>query len=147
MDEFDRTIALSLQKDGSLTNSQLADIVNLSPSQCSRRKTALEKTGVIEGYAANLNAKAMGYNLRAVVRINLSSHHGKNDSQFSNFIASCDEVLEAYSVSGDADYVLSVQVQDLDSFADFIHNKLLPHPNVGQVRSEIVLKTLKTSAV
>lgn len=145
MDVFDRTIALSLQRDASLTNAQLAEIVNLSPSQCSRRKSALEKSGVIQSYTANLNPKAMGYNLRAVVHISLSSHDGDNDSRFSNFLASSDEVLEAYSVSGDADYILIIHVHNLDSFADFIHNKLLPHPDVSQVRSEIVLRTLKAS--
>ena len=145
MDEFDRTIALSLQRDASLTNAQLADIVNLSPSQCSRRKSALESNGIIEGYTANLNPKAMGYNLRAVIRVNLSAHDGDHDSRFSKFLSTCDEILEAHSVSGDADYVLSIQVQSLDDFADFIHNRLLPHPDVSQVRSEIVLRTLKTN--
>lgn len=145
MDEFDHKIALSLQRDASLTNAQLAEVVNLSPSQCSRRKAALENNGVIQGYTANLNPKAMGYNLRAVVRVNLLSHDGTNDSRFSKFISACDEVLEAHSVSGDFDYVLSIYVHDLDTFADFIHNRLLPHPDVSQVRSEIVLKTLKAS--
>ena len=144
MDTFDRTIALSLQCDASLTNSQLAEIVNLSPSQCSRRKAALENSGIIQGYTARLNPKAMGYKLRAVVRINLASHDGENDNRFSSFVSSCDEILEAHSVSGDADYVLNIQSENLDSFADFIHNRLLPHPDVSQVRSEIVLKTLKT---
>ena len=144
MDEFDRTIANALQRDASLTNAQLAEIVNLSPSQCSRRKSALEDSGVIQGYTANLNPKAMGYNLRAIVRINLSSHGGTSDNRFSQFLSTCDEILEAHSVSGDADYVLNVHVHSLDSFADFIHNKLLPHPCVSQVRSEIILKTLKS---
>jgi len=143
MDEFDHKIALSLQRDASLTNAQLAEIINLSPSQCSRRKTALENNGVIQGYTANLNPKAMGHNLRAVVRVTLSSHDGANDNRFSKFITICDEILEAHSISGDADYVLNIRVRDLDAFADFIHNSLLPHPDVSQVRSEIVLKTLK----
>lgn len=145
MDEFDRTIALSLQADASLTNNQLAEIVNLSPSQCSRRKSALENSGIIQSYTANLNAKAMGYNLRAVVRVSLSTHDRTNASRFAEFVSTHDEVLEAHSVSGDSDYVLSVHVRDLDAFADFIHNMLLPHPDVSQVRSEIVLKTLKAS--
>ena len=146
MDEFDRTIAISLQRDASLTNAQLAEIVNLSPSQCSRRKAALEKSGVIQGYTATLNPKEMGYNLRAMVHINLSSHDDKSDKRFFDFLSTCDEVLEAHSISGDADYILSVRAQNLDSFADFIHNRLLPHRDVSQVRSEIVLKTLKTNS-
>jgi DNA-binding Lrp family transcriptional regulator len=146
MDQFDRTIALSLQRDASLTNAELAKIVNLSPSQCSRRKTALETSGVIHGYTAKLDAKSMGYNLRAVVRINLMSHDGVNDNRFTSFLENCTEILDAYSVSGDADYILNILVSDLDDFADFIHNQLLPHPDVARVRSEIVLKALKTGA-
>ena len=145
MDNFDRAIAFSLQKDASLTNNQLAEIVNLSPSQCSRRKSALENNGIIQSYTANLNAKAMGYNLRAVVRVSLTKHDKLNASRFTEFVSTHDEILEAHSVSGDADYILSIHARDLDAFADFIHNMLLPHPDVSQVRSEIVLKTLKAS--
>lgn len=144
MDKFDHAIALALHRDASLTNAQLSEIINLSPSQCSRRKTALEEKGVIQGYTASLNPRAMGYSLTAIVRINLASHDGKNDSRFSDFVATCDEILEAHSVSGDADYVLKILAHDLDRFSDFIHNKLLPHPDVAQVRSEIVLRTLKS---
>lgn len=143
LDSFDIAILSALQKDGALTNAALAEMVNLSASQCSRRRSALEEAGVIEGYAARLNAARLGYGLRAIIRVNLSSHSQRKDDDFARFVAAQPQIRSAFSVSGDADYVLDVWVRDLDSFADFIHRHLLPHPQVSQVRSEIVLKTLK----
>lgn len=143
LDSFDIAILSALQKDGALTNAALAEMVNLSASQCSRRRSALEEAGVIEGYAARLNAARLGYGLRAIIRVNLSSHGQRKDDDFARFVAAQPQIRSAFSVSGDADYVLDVWVRDLDSFADFIHRHLLPHPQVSQVRSEIVLKTLK----
>lgn len=143
LDGFDLAILSALQRDGAMTNAALAEVVNLSPSQCSRRRTALEQAGVIEGYSARLNAVKLGYGLRAVIRVNLSSHGQSKEDDFARFVASHPQIRSAFSVSGDADYVLDVRVRDLEAFADFVHGHLLPHPQVSQVRSEIVLKTLK----
>lgn len=143
LDGFDMAILSALQKDGAMTNAALAGIVNLSASQCSRRRAALEQAGVIEGYSARLSAAKLGYGLRAIIRVNLSSHGRGKDDDFARFIAGHPQIQSAFSVSGDADYVLDVRARDLDAFADFIHRHLLPHPQVSQVRSEIVLKTLK----
>jgi DNA-binding Lrp family transcriptional regulator len=143
LDTFDRALLRALQRDASLTNAGLAELVNLSPSQCSRRRTALEQAGVIEGYAARLDARKLGLGLRAIVRVNLSAHSERTDDAFAVFVAGDDAVRAAYSVSGDADYVLEVHVRDLDAFAAFIHRRLLPHPMVTQVRSEIVLQVTK----
>ncbi|WP_207101093.1 Lrp/AsnC family transcriptional regulator [Paracoccus shandongensis] len=143
LDGFDIAILTALQRDGALTNAALAEIVKLSPSQCSRRRAALEEAGVIEGYAARLGAARLGYGLRAIIRVNLSSHGQRKEDDFARFVESHAQIRSAFSVSGDADYVLDVRVRDLEAFADFIHRHLLPHPQVSQVRSEIVLKTLK----
>lgn len=143
MDHFDHAILAALQRDGAMTNAALADIVNLSASQVSRRRTALEEAGVIEGYSARLSAARLGFGLRAIIRVNLRSHGPGKDDDFSRFVATHPQIRSAFSVSGDADYILDIRVQDLDAFAGFIHGALLPHPQVSQVRSEIVLKTLK----
>ena len=144
LDSFDHKILQALQRNGALTNSQLSALVNLSPSQCSRRRIKLETEGVIAGYHARLNPKAIGLTLRAVVRVNLNSHSAENEKDFTRLLASHDEITEAFSVSGDADYVLILQCESLTSFADFIHSRLLPQPIIGQVRSEIVLKDIKS---
>lgn len=143
IDSYDAAILNALQRDGSMTNAALAEVVNLSSSQCSRRRAALEAAGVIEGYSARINPRALGFGLRAITRVNLRGH-GREDS-FLDFLEGREEVRMAHSASGDSDYILDVYVRDLDAFADFIHNALLPHPQVGQVRSEIVLRTVKNS--
>ena len=143
LDSFEIAVLAALQRNGAMTNAALADVVNLSPSQCSRRRAALEQAGVIEGYCARLNAGKLGFGLRAIIRVNLSSHGQRKEDDFARFVGSHAQIRAAFSVSGDADYVLDVRVRDLEAFADFVHRHLLPHPQVSQVRSEIVLKMLK----
>lgn len=143
LDEFDVAILNALGRDGALSNAELSEKVALSASQCSRRRNKLEQSGVIQGYRAKLNNEALGLGMRAVVRINLQSHSGPNASNFNAFVAASSEIEAAYSVSGDADYILMVVTRDLKSFAEFIHQRLLPFPNVTQVRSDIVLQGLK----
>ena len=143
LDEHDHAILGALQRDSTLTNADLASIIHLSSSQCSRRRMRLEKEGIIAGYGARLNLAALGYGLRAITRVNLSAHNEDAAADFERFVTRHDEIRAAFSVSGDADYVLSILTRDLAHFAEFIHRQLLPQRNVSQVRSEIVLKTLK----
>lgn len=145
LDRHDRRILDALQRDGALTNAALSEIVHLSPSQCSRRRAALESAGLIRGYRAVLDEKALGFGLRAIVRVNLAAHRKEDDTDFSRWIAEQPEIQAGFSISGDADYVLDVRVRDLDSFSRFIHERLLIQPQVGQVRSDFVLRTLKDS--
>lgn len=146
LDSFDRAILHALQQDSAMTNAQLGALVNLSASQCSRRRSALEAAGVIEGYVARLNGAKLGFGLRAITRVNLRAHSESEDNAFGQFLKLHDQVITAHSVSGDADYVLEIYVRDLADFAEFIHRHLLPHPQVTQVRSEIVLQTTKAVA-
>jgi DNA-binding Lrp family transcriptional regulator len=143
LDAFDSKILRALVKNGALTNAQLSEIVNLSTSQCSRRRVRLEKAKFISGYHARLNPDAMGRALRTVVRVNLNSHSADNENKFSKMLKSNDAIVEAFSVSGDADYILILQNESLIRFADFIHSKLLRQPIINQVRSEIVLRDFK----
>lgn len=143
LDAFDHAILAALQADAALTNAELAEQVNLSASQCSRRKAALEASGFIEGYGARLNAAKLGFTVEAFVRVNLSSHGKAPAEDFATYLEAFPQVRAAYSVSGDADYILHVTARDLEHFAEFIHRHLLPFGRIGQVRSEIVLTTLK----
>ncbi|MEH3148526.1 MAG: Lrp/AsnC family transcriptional regulator [Methylobacterium frigidaeris] len=144
VDSYDRAILRALQRDASMTNAALSAVVNLSPSQCSRRRARLEQDRLILGYSARLDPARLGYGLRAIARVNLSTHNEKTDESFASFLTRHDEVREAYSVSGDADYVLIIVTRHLAAFADFIHLNLLPHPQVARVRSEICLRTMKS---
>ncbi len=143
LDSFDITILAALQRDASLTNAALSERINLSASQCSRRRSALEKAGYIRGYRAELDARKLGYAIEAFTRVTLAAHSETTADDFKTYLAAMTEVHQAHAVSGDADYILHIVVRSLDEFADFIHHRLLPHPQVSQVRSDIVLRTIK----
>jgi DNA-binding Lrp family transcriptional regulator len=137
---------VALQEDGRLTNQQLADAVGLSASQCSRRRMRLEEEGVISGYHADLASERLGFNVIAFVHITLATHSPDNAQHFRDLVQRVDDVQEAYSLTGDADYLLKIILRDLKSLSDIVNNVLMPHPSVAHVRSSIVLDRLKATA-
>lgn len=143
MDAFDIAILDVLQSDASLTNAELSERVHLSPSQCSRRRSALENAGIIQGYRAVLDARKIGFPIEAITRVTLTAHSDQAAEQFAEILGGLDEIVEAFVVTGDADYIMRIRVRSLDELADFIHRRLLPLPAVGQVRSELVLRSIK----
>lgn len=146
LDRFDHAILHALMADSTRTNAELSAIVTLSPSQCSRRRARLEQIGIITGYGARVNEEALGYTLRAITRVNLATHGEDNAQRFAGFLERHEEVESAYSVSGDADYVLLLRARDLKAFAAFIHTHLLPQKDIAHVQSDIVLTTIKSGS-
>lgn len=144
IDEFDLRILASLQERGQLTNQQLAERVHLSPSQCSRRRSRLEKSGVISGYRAVLNAPALGFGITVIVEVKLSGHSGDNAKNFRKLVASTPAIQAGYALTGDFDYLLKGVVRDLPGLQALINDTLLPHETVAHVRSNIVLEELKS---
>ena len=145
VDTFDLKILAALQDDGRLTNQQLADLIGLSASQCSRRRMRLEEEKVISGYHADLSGEALGFNLIAFINVTLATHSPDNSKKFRALINRVDEIQEAYALTGDADYVVKVVLRDLKSLSDIVNNVLMPHPSVAHVRSSVVLDRLKES--
>lgn len=145
LDTFDRRILEALQNDGTLTNAALSELISLSASQCSRRRAALEEAGYITGYHARLNAAKLGFSVHAKVRISLRAHGRDDHQKLTTWLSAQPEVKSAHSITGSADYILELRVRDLDEFADFVHEKLMVLPQVGQIQSDFVLKTLKDS--
>lgn len=145
VDGFDLKMLAALQDDGRLTNQQLADAVGLSASQCSRRRTRLEEDGIVAGYHADLAAERLGFNVVAFVHITLATHSPDNAKHFRDLVRRVDDVQEAYSLTGDADYLLKIILSDLKSLSDIVNNVLMPHPSVAHVRSSIVLDCLKAT--
>jgi len=143
VDEFDLRILAALQDDGRLTNQQLADIAGLSSSQCSRRRMRLEEDKVISGYHADLASESLGFTLIAFIHITLATHSPDNAKHFRNLVQRVEAVQEAYSLTGDADYLLKVVLRDLKSLSDIVNDVLMPHRSVAHVRSSIVLDRLK----
>lgn len=145
LDPFDPRLLAALQDNGRLTNQELGDRMGLSPSQCSRRRMALESAGLIRGYRADLAAEALGFRLMVFIGVTLSTHSGDNARAFRGLVARIDEVQEAYALTGDADYLLKALVPGLKDLSALVNDVLLPHDSVARVRSSIVLDRLKES--
>jgi len=143
MDDFDLKLLRALQEDGRLTNYDLAERVGLSASQCSRRRAALEASGVIESYHAVLSAQALGLDVIVFVQVTLATHSPDNSKRFAKLIAGLDEVQEAYALTGEADYLVKMAVPDLAALSRILNEVFLPHESVAHVRSSIVLDRLK----
>lgn len=146
LDQFDRKILALLQADARLTNNDLSEKVNLSPSQCSRRRQRLEQDGYIEGYRAVLNRDRLGFGLVNVVTVTLATHNRDNARRFADLIARLPEVQEAHALTGEMDYILKVVTRDLKALSEFVNGVLLPHDSVQHVKTAIVLETLKETA-
>jgi len=143
VDRFDLKLLAALQEDGRLTNQELGDRVGLSASQCSRRRARLEQAGLIRGYRADLAGERLGFGILAFIHVTLARHSGDNARRFRDLVNRIDEIQEAYSLTGDADYLIKVILPDLDSLSAIINEVLLPHESVAHVRSSIVLDRLK----
>jgi DNA-binding Lrp family transcriptional regulator len=143
MDEFDRKILNSLQRDSAVSRADLARQAGLSESQAVRRRQALEQSGVIRRYRADLDAKALGLAVTAFVHVKLKGHSDGNARRFRDLVHITPGILEAHALTGDFDYLLKVCVADLDGLRDLVNGVLLMHATVDRVRSEIALETLR----
>ena len=148
LDRTDRRILEQLQADGRLSNQELAERVLLSPSPCLRRVRALERSGVIQRYAAVLDPLRVGLELLAYVTVKLEKRGKMPVDQFTRAVQSWPEVITCFSMTGDMDYLMRVQVEDLAHYSRFIMDKLLKQPGVIDIRSNFVLERVKeTSAL
>ena len=137
-----RLLAL-LQRAGRASNADLAAQVNLSPSACLRRIQRLESAGVVAGYAARLDPKALGLGLQAFVRVQLEKHGAPGIERFVRAVQDWDEVVACHALTGDMDYLLHVYVRDLEHFSRFLLDRLLDASGVADVNSSFVLRTVK----
>lgn len=146
LDRTDLQLLALLQIDGRITNAQLAEKVNLSASACLRRVQRLEREGTITGYAAQINALALGLDLQAFVRVQLKQHDSATVDAFARRVNEWDEVATCHALTGDMDYLLHVYVSDLEHFSHFLLDRLLNASGVADVNSSFVLRTVKQSA-
>ncbi len=143
LDGFDLKLLAALQRDGRLTNAELGEIVHLSASQVSRRVQRLIDSGYIERFQAVLNRRLLGLGLTAYCLVTLKIHGGDSMLAFHDRVRSLPEVQECQSLTGEADYLLKVVVSDLKRFADFMSEHLMKAPEVANIRSSIVLESIK----
>ncbi len=145
LDEIDKAILRRLQNNGRLSNAELSDLVNLSPSACHRRMQRLEADGLIDKYVALLDRGKMNYRSLAFVEITLSSQADEVLEAFERAVRLVPNVLECHLMAGAADYLLKVICADTEDFARIHRQHLAKLPGVATMHSSFSLRTVSNS--
>ena len=148
LDTTDRRILSVLQKSGRMSNAELSEQVNLSPSACHRRVQRLESDGYIAAYVALLDARKLGVPTTVFVEITLQGQADEVLEAFEKAVARIPDVLECHLMAGTADYILKVVAEDTEDFARIHRQYLARLPGVAQMQSSFALRTVfKTTAL
>lgn len=141
LDRYDRAILEVLQSDGRISNQDLADRIGLSPSPCLRRVRALEESGLITGYRAVLDPKALGLSLMALIHISMDKHTPERFANFEARIAEIPNIVECLLITGQqADYQLKAVVTDMDDYQNLLLNRVTRIEGVTGVHSSFVMR-------
>ena len=143
LDEIDRKILTLLQQDSRLTLQEIADKVGLSPSPCHRRIRLLEERGIIAGYTATVDQRAVGLPVSVFVSIKLARQKEEDLQRFAKAVATWPEVLECYLMTGHRDYLLRVVVSDLSAYERFLKQKLTRVDGISSIESSFALDQIK----
>ncbi len=145
MDRIDRLLLQELQSNGRLTSHELAERVHLSQSPSWRRVKRLEDAGVITGYEARLDRRALGWGVMVFVTISIDSQDEKNSLRFEQGVKEIPEVISCHGVSGPEDFILIVVAQDLESYSTLMQQKLRRLPGVKLLRSSFSMQEVKVA--
>ena len=145
LDKINRRILSILQKNSSITNSDLAKTIGLAPATTLERVKKLEVAGVIKGYVALVDQKKIGKPITAFVEISMTNHSATAIKEFSKEITAIPEVLECHHLAGDKDFLLKVITEDIETYRKFALNKLASIPEIGNVCTLFTLDTIKDS--
>jgi len=143
LDKIDQQILALLEKDATLKTKEIANNIGLSITPTYDRVKRLEKTGVIKKYVAILDRKLINKSVTVICHVTLQKHEQSLLSIFEKDITKVNEVMECFHIAGNYDYVLKVVVPDLDSYTDFIKNKIAAIQNVSNVHSSFVMTEVK----
>ena len=143
IDAIDERILFELERDGRISNIDLAQKIALSPSACSRRVQELERMGVIKGYKAILDRDILERGFVVYTTIGLSRHLTEDQKAFERVISLAKEVKECYNMTGSIEYILRVEVKDLTAYKNFHNDVLGTIPQVSSITSYIVMDTIK----
>jgi len=143
LDRIDRRILSDLQEHGRMTNVELAKRAGISAPPCLRRVRALEKSGFIRGYHAELNAEALGYAVTVFALVGLTSQAEADLRAFESLVGSWPQVRECHMLAGESDFLLKIVAEDWDSYQKFLTTKLTAAPNVSHVKSSLGIRASK----
>lgn len=144
LDRIDRRILHDLQADGRITNVELARRAGISAPPCLRRVRALEKAGYIRGYQAELEPKALGFNVTVFAQVGLSSQAETDLEAFEEMVRGWPAVRECNMLAGETDFLLKVVAENWDAYQEFLTTKLTPAPNVSHVKSALSIRVSKS---
>lgn len=143
LDRYDRAILAALQRDGRMSNQELADRIGLSPSPCLRRVRALEEAGLIGGYHALVDARKLGLSLMALLRVSMDKHTPERFANFEALVGDIPEVLECLLITGQkSDYQLKIAVRDMDHYQHLLLNRITRIEGVTVVETHFVLRRI-----
>jgi Lrp/AsnC family leucine-responsive transcriptional regulator len=145
LDRIDRRILRTLQEDGRISNTELAERVGLSATPCSERVKRLERDGFITGYHARLSPQALGQSLLVFVEIRLSAKSGRIFDEFKREVLKLPNVLECHLVSGDFDYLIKARIPEMNAYRRLLGDMLLGLPGARESRSYVVMEEIKES--
>lgn len=143
IDPTDRRILSELQRDARRTTADLAQAVNLSTSPCWRRVRRLEEEGLIEGYRAVLNRRALGWGVMVFVSVSIEDHGEAEARAFERAVAALPEIIACWSVAGSADFLMQVVAPDLDTYAEFAMTTMRRLPGIKSMQTTFTLKEVK----
>lgn len=143
MDPKNQQILQELQKDGRISNLDLADRVGLSPSACLRRVQELERRGIITGFRATLDRSKLGVGFIAYATVGLNSHTKASQEAFERAMAIAPEVVECHNITGSVEYLLRIEVEDLPAYKAFHTDVIGTLPQVNAITSYVVMGSPK----
>ena len=143
MDAIDKAIIAELERDGRLTNVELAQRIGLTTGPCLRRVQRLEADGVIRGYRAVIDPAARGRSFEVLLDLSLEAQDAETVERFEQTLAQADEVLELRRLFGTPDYFVRVAVADLAAYETFLSQRVMTIPRVRTVTSHFTMKTVK----
>jgi DNA-binding Lrp family transcriptional regulator len=143
LDNIDRRILQNLQSEGRITNVELSKRAGISAPPCLRRVRALEDAGYIKSYHANLDSKALGYNVTVFAQVGLASQAENDLISFEQIVREWPEVRECFMLAGETDYLLKIVADDWEAYQNFLTAKLTTAENVNHVKSSLTIRTAK----
>ena len=143
LDRIDRQILALLQADGRMTNVELAERVGLTAPPCLRRVRALEETGFIRGYHADIDARELGFEVQVFAMVRLASQSERDLSAFEALVQGWPLVRECHMLNGEIDFILKCVSPDLSTFQRFLTQSLTAAPNVASVKTSLVIRAAK----
>ncbi|HGY2301095.1 TPA: Lrp/AsnC family transcriptional regulator [Pseudomonas putida] len=143
LDDTDRELLRLLQENGTLSSAALGERLSMTVTPCWRRRKRLEELGIIKDYQANLDRRKLGYDVMAFAQVRFGNHSANAPDEFEQVILKLPQVLSCHKVTGEADYVLTVLANDLESYGRFVEEVLRRQPGIASIQSSLALREVK----